>query len=177
MITTQSGAIIFSLSLVLSPMQNKSKSIIFSFLLLGFLLSIYALYVEYKALLDDSYEAFCDISAEISCSKVFLSEYGKVFSKLGIVPKDSLLDQPNALYGSIFYVIIGFFIFFFSENQVGKLIILGLSTLSMVLCAYLSYILTEILQDKCIICFSTYICNFAIFLYSVYIQRNSVLLN
>lgn len=37
-------------------------------------LSLYSYYVEMKLHEDESYEAMCDISEQISCSKVFTSE-------------------------------------------------------------------------------------------------------
>jgi len=134
------------------------------FTAIGLALSLYALYVEYRASNDETYEAVCDISDQISCSKVFLSEYGKVFSYLGVVPKDSLLDQPNALYGCVYYVLFAFVHFFYRKTPVGQLILQFLTTVSLVLCAYLAYLLTYVLRDKCIVCFATYVCNFVLFL-------------
>lgn len=141
------------------------------FIYLGFLLSLYALYVEHKASHEEGFEAFCDISDEISCSKVFLSEYGKIFSFLGVVPKDSILDQPNALYGLGFYFIFGATYGLLRDKEMSKVMMLGLSAASMVLSAYLSYILTDVLQDKCVVCFGTYVCNFALFIGSTYNSR------
>lgn len=43
--------------------------------LFGFVLALYAYYVESKAVADPSYVASCDISAYISCSKVSLLLY------------------------------------------------------------------------------------------------------
>jgi vitamin-K-epoxide reductase (warfarin-sensitive) len=37
-------------------------------------LSFYALIVEFKKEHDDSYEAMCDISENMSCTKAFMSE-------------------------------------------------------------------------------------------------------
>lgn len=42
--------------------------------LFGVLLSVYAYYVEVRAEEDSSYQALCDISQRISCTKVFTSE-------------------------------------------------------------------------------------------------------
>jgi len=76
------------------------------FALSGLLLSIYAFYVEQQKEEDPMYVAACDISAKISCSRIFASEYGHFFSKIGIIPKDSVLDVPNALYACIFYTLL-----------------------------------------------------------------------
>lgn len=42
--------------------------------LVAILLSSYAFYVEHEKAKDDSFEALCDISPEVSCSAVFTSE-------------------------------------------------------------------------------------------------------
>lgn len=142
-------------------MGLSSKWIVFLVPLIGIILSLYAIYVEYKATISSSYEALCDISEHISCSKVFLSEYGKIFSKFGLVPKDSALDQPNAFYGMIFYIMIAFLMKF--DNKMVVDLALLMATLSLVLSAYLSYILYDIIGDICFVCFSTYVCNVIIF--------------
>lgn len=41
--------------------------------LAGFLLSLYTSYVEIRAERDHSYQAMCDISERVSCTKVFTS--------------------------------------------------------------------------------------------------------
>lgn len=43
--------------------------------MIGTGLSLYSYYVESKLAEDSSYEAMCDISEQISCSKVFSSEW------------------------------------------------------------------------------------------------------
>ena len=136
----------------------------------GVVLSLYTLYVEYKAHTaedDNPYVALCDISEKMSCSKVFLSEYGKIFSSLGVIPKDSVFDQPNAVYGILFYCIVlsigGLAHFNKISISLAKDILLLCATLSVLLSAYLSYILAEVLQDICVVCFSTYVANFLLF--------------
>lgn len=129
----------------------------------GTIVALYGYYVELRAASGNDYVAMCDISPEISCSKVVKSEYGKVFSHLKIVPKDSLLDQPNALYGAVFYICFGLLYYFWGKNAQVQLILLGLTVSSMLLSVYLAYILTEVLKLKCIICYSIYLCNFVLF--------------
>ena len=142
--------------------------------ILGFGLSLYALHVERSAETDIEYVAYCDISTRVSCSKVFLSEYGKIFSHLGLIAKDSIVDFPNAFFGSVFYLLIAF-IYYVSKTSKKSLalnMLLSLAVISMVLSAYLSYILTFILQDVCVVCYSTYICNILIFYWSCQSIRN-----
>lgn len=80
------------------------KSLLIAFLsLLAIVLSIYSVYVEINARNDKHYKAFCDINEEISCSRVFTSEYGKGFG-LSILPE--ALKLPNGVYGVVFYSLI-----------------------------------------------------------------------
>ena len=135
---------------------------------IGFSLSLYALHIERSAEADIDYVAFCDISHRISCSKVFLSEYGKIFSYLGLIAKDSFLDFPNAFFGSIFYLLIAliYYVSKMSRTTFVLNILLLLAVTSIALSAFLSYILAFLLQDVCVICYSTYVCNILIFYWS-----------
>jgi vitamin-K-epoxide reductase (warfarin-sensitive) len=72
--------------------------------LLGLCLSAYALYVETLKHGDSSYTPLCDVSESISCSRAFLSKYGKGFGLIGsLLGEDSILNLPNAVFGIIFY--------------------------------------------------------------------------
>ncbi|MED6276709.1 Vitamin K epoxide reductase complex subunit 1-like protein 1 [Characodon lateralis] len=72
--------------------------------LLGILLSLYAFHVEREKARDPTYMAMCDVSSSISCSKVFSSRWGRGFGLLGsIFGNDSVLNQPNSVYGILFY--------------------------------------------------------------------------
>jgi vitamin-K-epoxide reductase (warfarin-sensitive) len=145
--------------------MRKTKSIlVWVAISVGSLLSLYALYVEHQATSSREYEALCDISETVSCSKVFLSEYGKIFSFVGLVEKDSVMDLPNAFYGLCFYVACGIVHCCFGDTSMGQIILLFLTTISLAMCAALSYVLAVILRDKCIVCFLTYLCNFTLFL-------------
>ena len=150
---------------------NPSKKIcklLSLFSILGLILSIYALYIENKALnaLDnhEKYQASCDINEVISCSKVFLTEQGHIFSYFGIIPKDSFLDLPNALYGSLYYTLVLIISIFIHEKKIYLMdVLLFISSFAMLLSAYLSYVLATI-STVCVICYSTYICNIVIFI-------------
>ena len=76
-------------------------------LLAGIFISAYAMYIERQADITENYEAMCDISEQVSCTKVLSSEYSKIWSALGLIPKDSFLDRSNAFFGLIFYIIGG----------------------------------------------------------------------
>lgn len=142
-------------------------------LFFGILLSTYAIYVEYYASIDENFEALCDFSEEVSCSKVFLSEYGKIFSKLGIVPKDSILDLPNAFYGLLFYLFYLIFYLFIRHSPIGRITLLSMTVFSLAFSAYLAYILAEILHEMCVVCASTYVCNFLLFIGSARLNLQS----
>ena len=131
---------------------------------LGILLSTYACYVKNNSQNDSQFEATCDISESVSCSKVFNSEYGNIFSSIGILEKGSLLDLPNAVYGCLFYILIILLSIAMPDDQYTSFLLLILTSASMVLSAYLAYILSEVLQVICLVCFSTYACNLALFL-------------
>lgn len=131
-------------------------SLIFS--IAGMVLSLYALHVEHESNKSSEFKSLCDFSPEMSCSKVFNSEYGKIWSKLGLIPKDSLLDQPNALYGFVFYCIIAATTFV-RKNSIVAHIALFFGIFSVILSAYLGYILAFVMKHLCVLCVSTYVCN------------------
>lgn len=137
------------------------------FVVFGLAISMYAIFVEHKAQLDSEYIALCDLSPSVSCTKVLTSEYAKIFSYLGIFPKDSIFNQPNTIYGILYYVAYGITYRLFRFYDWGKLVLLSLATASMVLCAYLAYILTVKLADVCIVCYLTYLCNIVLFVSAV----------
>jgi len=135
-----------------------------TFSLMGLALSLYAVYVEVKKQEDSSFEAMCDLGATVSCSKVFMSEQGKIWSYLGLIPKDSVLDQPNAVYGAVFYMLIMILDTFDPSAQSVNSLLVFLGTFGIALSAYLAKILLFDLQDTCLVCFGSYICNGALFL-------------
>lgn len=130
-----------------------------TFSLIGLALSLYAVYVEMKKEADSSFEAVCDISETMSCSKVFLSEQGKIWSFLGIIPKGSVLDQPNAVYGAAFYVMVMILDSVDPSVKSANSLLMFLSTFGAGLSAYLAKILVYDLQDTCLVCFGSYVCN------------------
>ena len=120
---------------------------------IGFLLASYALFVEYQfnknKRLGLPYRALCDIGM-FSCTKVFSSEFGHVTSMIG------LPAVSNAAVGMAFY-----FVELLVERQ--NFLLLILSGLSCVGSVGLFYILTVVMHDFCIVCFSVYVVNFLTF--------------
>lgn len=116
----------------------------------GFLLSAYAYYVEFRfqeaQRLGLQYRALCDIGM-FSCTKVFSSEFGYMTQFFGL-PKVS-----NAAVGMLFYL---------AEMLLERntTILLLMSAASCVGSVGLFYLLTVVMHDFCIVCFSIYVVNF-----------------
>ncbi|KAG7483743.1 hypothetical protein MATL_G00041570 [Megalops atlanticus] len=131
--------------------------------LLGILLSVYAFHVEREKARDPNYQAMCDVSNSMSCSKVFSSRWGRGFGLLGsIFGQDSAMNQPNSVYGIFFYVfqlLLGM-----TVSAMAALILMTTSIASVVGSLYLGYILYFVLKDFCIICVTTYALNFILFI-------------
>ncbi|XP_034940837.1 vitamin K epoxide reductase complex subunit 1-like protein 1 [Chelonus insularis] len=121
--------------------------------IVGLFLSYYAYIVETSKEQDPDYEAMCDISENISCTKVFMSEYGKGF---GVISQNSIFYMPNSIYGLGFYGVI-FFLSIFNNYGItfGVVSVACLSNISSI---YLGWIL-YLLNDICVVCIGTYIVN------------------
>lgn len=125
--------------------------------ILGVCVSSYALYVEWQKEADPSYVASCDISEKMMCSEVLTSKYGKILSYSGLVEEGSVLDVPNALLGSFFYLLM------FLHPFLPSLLVLAASTGSVGLSLFLAKTLYYDLQDFCLVCVTSYLINFFIF--------------
>ncbi|XP_064613124.1 vitamin K epoxide reductase complex subunit 1-like protein 1 [Liolophura sinensis] len=125
---------------------------------IGIFASLYAYHVEVSKERDGSYKAMCDISAYISCSKVFTSRYGRGFGILDrFVAKDSIINQPNSVFGLAFYT---FHVSLaFSQTPASAAVQIGFSVVANLGSIYLAYILYFILQDFCVVCVSMYVIN------------------
>eukprot|EP00040_Diaphanoeca_grandis_P005926 m.35141 g.35141 ORF g.35141 m.35141 type:complete len:154 (-) comp17091_c0_seq1:286-747(-) len=128
----------------------------------GFAVSSYAYHVEHQMSLQDDYEAMCDLSATVSCTKVFSSEYGKGFGLIQLVlGDDHFLVQPNSLYGLVFYVAV--VVLSFLGDAFFPLVKLA-AVVSNIGSIYLGTVLYFVLGDTCIVCISMYIINFLLLL-------------
>ncbi|ESN93796.1 hypothetical protein HELRODRAFT_88258 [Helobdella robusta] len=127
--------------------------------LVGIALSVYAWHVERNKKCDKDYIAFCDLGANMQCSRVLTSEYSVGFGIFGTyLGCDSILNRPNCELGMIFYA-----------AQIVVLTLLGpfasvflflCSFASCIMSVYLAYLLAFKLKDICVVCISTYIVNF-----------------
>ncbi|XP_073403613.1 vitamin K epoxide reductase complex subunit 1-like protein 1 [Dendrobates tinctorius] len=133
---------------------------------LGLALSVYAYHVETSRENDAGYRALCDINPSISCSKVFTSRWGRGFGLVeDVLGPQSLLNQPNSVFGVLFYAlqtVLGF-----SGLAVAAVTLLVTSLVSIAGSLYLAYILFYILEDFCVICITTYVINFILLLLNV----------
>ncbi|RNA24947.1 vitamin K epoxide reductase complex subunit 1 1 [Brachionus plicatilis] len=133
---------------------SKRLETILSFLCIaGILVCLYALKVEIFKLKDKNYVAYCDIDGLMSCSKS--SRYGKGF---GLLPESSFLNQPNSIYGLIFYIV-QLLLLLYRNNMIALKLKLILSLMANFGSLYLAYILHFILNDFCIVCGSLYLIN------------------
>ncbi|XP_053684586.1 vitamin K epoxide reductase complex subunit 1 [Sabethes cyaneus] len=126
--------------------------------LAGFLLSLYTSYVEIRSERDHGYQAMCDISEHISCTKVFTSAYGRGFGLVGpVFGEQSALNLPNGFYGIFYYFLMAGLSF--SNNLRVAYFATYLIGLSNILSIYLAYLLYFVLKDLCVVCVTTYAVN------------------
>lgn len=149
---------------VVKKLGKMGRSRLTTVSIFGLALSLYAIYVEIKKTANPDFDAICDISETMSCSKVFLSEQGKIWSWLGIIPKDSVFDQPNAVYGALFYCIVMFLDSLDEKNKGANNLLMLLGVAGLGLSALLAKILFFDLHDTCLVCMGSYVCNIVVFL-------------
>ncbi|XP_003124493.1 vitamin K epoxide reductase complex subunit 1-like protein 1 [Vicugna pacos] len=125
----------------------------------GILLSIYAYHVEREKERDPEHRALCDLGPWVKCSAALASRWGRGFGLLGsIFGKDGVLNQPNSVFGLIFYILQ--LLLGMTASAVAALILMTSSIMSVVGSLYLAYILYFVLKEFCIICVITYVLNF-----------------
>ncbi|XP_041038073.1 vitamin K epoxide reductase complex subunit 1-like protein 1 [Carcharodon carcharias] len=129
---------------------------------LGLVLSVYAFHVETSKERDATYRAMCDLSDSISCSKVFTSRWGRGFGMLGaLVGHDSTLNQPNSVYGLLFYLLQ--VLLSLTDSAMAAIALAASSVVSLAGSLYLAYILFFVLHDFCLVCVTTYALNALLF--------------
>jgi vitamin-K-epoxide reductase (warfarin-sensitive) len=119
--------------------------------IIGLIISIYGIIVERKIQHDALYKPACDISAGISCSKPFLSPYGKM---LGI---------SNIWASALYYLVM---IALATANY--TTIALLISGMGLLASCIFAYILMFKIQSLCLICVSLYATNIALALACYY---------
>ncbi|MBN3274685.1 VKORL protein, partial [Polyodon spathula] len=136
----------------------------------GLALSVYAYHVETTKEHDSSYKAMCDFSASVSCSKVFTSRWGRGFGLVEpLFGKESIANQPNSVFGVIFYLL---------QLGLGMLVsgwsvrfLIASSLVSLAGSLFLACILVFVLRDFCVVCVSTYLINVGLMIINVKKRR------
>jgi len=142
------------------------KGILVLLCMLGFVVCFYALSVEFHKEADPEYEAMCDISEQMSCTKVLTSEWGKGFGLLGfVIGHDHPLNLKNPFFGLAFYLLQ----LILSDMKGSFAYKFQLATAIMANCGtlWLAYILYFVLQDFCLVCVTTYAINFCVLLTNI----------
>jgi vitamin-K-epoxide reductase (warfarin-sensitive) len=111
----------------------------------GLIISVYGIFVERKIQQDALYKPACDISDRISCSKAFLSPYGKM---LGI----------SNIWASALYYLLILAVAAMNYATIAMLI----SGAGILATCYFAYILYFKVQSLCPICTSLYATNIAL---------------
>lgn len=148
-------------------MTLASTSIVHMTCLSGLLISLYAVYLKFKIIEDPNYVALCDINESVSCTRVLENDYGHFFSKVGLVPANSSLDYSNALFGSIYYVLMWILLTFARNLKGTRYIAATFSTLAFVFSIILAYIMITEIQILCLLCLCSYVCNSILFYLSI----------
>ena len=127
--------------------------------LVGLAASAAAAYTHYHLLYDPTYKSFCDVSARISCTQVYLSPYSTVF---GI---------PVAIFGALWFVVAALLGVVglrardaVRESAPGYLFVL--STMALAVILYLGYMSIVRLKMYCPLCLTTYAAVIGLFLVS-----------
>jgi len=113
--------------------------------LLGLIISIYGIMVEYKIKQNGDYTAICDISDKISCTRPFLSPYKKMLGISNI--------WASAMYYGILFILALFHL---------KTTIFIITCIGIVVSIIFAYILFFKMRLICLICVSLYIINIAL---------------
>jgi len=127
--------------------------------LVGLAASTAAAYTHYHLLYDPTYKSFCDVSARISCTQVYLSPYSTAF---GI---------PVAIFGALWFVVAAFLSVVglrardaVRESAPGYLF--ALSTMALAVILYLGYMSIVRLHMYCPLCLTTYAAVIGLFIVS-----------
>ncbi len=141
---------------VLSP---RTRAWLLGFALLGLAASGASAYTHSQLVNDPAHLSFCDISATISCSQVYMSRFGSVWG------------VPVALGGLFWFGLVTLLVAgarrgptAFRENVASY--VFTLSTLGLAVVLYLAYASFFLLKAVCLLCLTTYVAVIGLFLLS-----------
>jgi uncharacterized membrane protein len=125
----------------------------------GLASSLTSTYVHYRLLTEPGFTSFCDVSATVSCTEAYLSQYG------------SFLGVPVAIFGTAYFVaVLGLAGLGGRQRSSARDAVPGyifvLSTIALAFVLYLAYAAFFILNAFCILCAITYVAVVAIFIVS-----------
>jgi uncharacterized membrane protein/protein-disulfide isomerase len=140
-------------------MSSRSRTLLLAFALLGLGASSVSSYVHYNLLTEPSYSSFCDVSATVTCSEAYTSQYG------------SFLGVPVAIGGVVFFAVV--LVLAGMPGRAGSgaretvpAYIFVLSTIGLAFVLYLAWASYFVLKVFCILCAITYVSVIAIFIIS-----------
>lgn len=120
------------------------------------------------------YTPFCDFAEWAKCSKVLMSPYGRFLQYVGIAAKDSAIDLPNPILGCGYFLC--HIVYPILKAIKFPLVDELASAVSLFVCffsVWLGHKLFIVLQDFCIVCVSSYLCNFLLFATMVQIMQKN----
>ncbi len=117
---------------------------------IGLVICLYGFYIEQQLKINQAYKAACDLSEIASCTKTFLSPWGKI------------MGVSNIRIGILFYIVM------FILGVMGQTCLAFMGAVGA--CAgsvFLAYILYAKVKTFCLICTSIYVVN-ALLLWATY---------
>lgn len=113
---------------------------------IGVFLSVYVLYIRWQRSRSLWYKPMCDLSAKVSCTQAFESEYS------------SLLGVDNSILGLLFYALV----FMIADTQY----VFWLAVLGVLASCFLAYISFFKQKNLCVVCLAVYVVNGLLMVYS-----------
>jgi uncharacterized membrane protein/protein-disulfide isomerase len=140
-------------------MSSRSRTLLLAFALLGLGASAVSSYVHYSLLTKPSYSSFCDVSATVSCTEAYTSQYG------------SFLGVPVAIGGVLFFALVLLLAGMAGRpgsaaRDTAPAYIFVFSTIGLAFTLYLAWASYFVLKVFCILCALTYVSVIAIFIIS-----------
>src|SRR4029453_13562139 len=127
------------------PMSKSAARFALLCALVGLGASVAATYVHYRLIVDPSYSSFCDVSASVSCTQVYLSPYS-TFRGIPVAVLGALWFAGAALLVGIGLIAVDEV----RDNATGYLF--AASTLEMAVVLYFEYVSFSILKLVCVLC-------------------------
>ncbi|HET6372634.1 MAG TPA: vitamin K epoxide reductase family protein [Candidatus Polarisedimenticolia bacterium] len=140
-------------------MSSKSRILLLASALLGLGASSVSSYVHYNLLTKPAYSSFCDVSATVSCTEAYTSQYG------------SFMGVPVAILGVVFFAVVLVLTGVAgrpssSARETVPAYLFVLSTIGLAFALYLAWASYVVLKVFCILCALTYVSVIAIFIIS-----------